>query len=105
MALILYECPADFPSKIASVLGADGLGVSITTKRAAPVRPGPKDFSYTISDGISELLLSGGEEPDGRVGFFVAVPWSWRPKVVRARRALYARVSRVLAGAGARIWG
>jgi hypothetical protein len=104
MSLILYQCESDFPAQIPGILSVVGLTARSTHKRVAPLKPGPKDFAYIISDGVSELGLSGGEEPDGAFGFLVSVPWSWRPKTTRTRRALYDRVSSAFIRAGAKIW-
>lgn len=104
MSLVVYQCPPDFPTKIPDILSAVGLTAIRTHKRVVAVRPGNRDFAYVISDGVSELGLSGGEESEGAVYFFVALPWSWRPKVIRTRRALYDRVKNAFIVAGAEIW-
>ncbi len=104
MALILYECPADFPKKIPDVLAAEGLSVSGDGKRWAKIEYGKNEFAYTISDGVSQLNLTVGEDDDGFVGFFVFSPWSWSPKVVLKQRAFHHRITTALLGAGACVW-
>jgi hypothetical protein len=104
MALILYECPPDFPSKIPGLLEAEGLTVSSDGNRLAKIQHAKKEFAYRICDGASELNLAGGEEEDGFVGFFIVSPWSWSPRLVRKQKALYDRVGKILLQSGARIW-
>src|SRR5438105_2429739 len=104
MALILYECPSDFSKNIPNVLAAEGISISGDGKRWAKIKYAKNEFAYTISDGVSQLSLSGGEDDDGFVSFFVFSPWNWKPKAVLKQREFHHRITTALLRAGAHVW-
>jgi hypothetical protein len=89
MGFPLYECDAEFPERILSVLREKGFSPETLPLKSEQESEFPKSFSFRIKRGLSGIRVSGSEE-NGQMGFFVvfdnsANPLSWRPSAKLAR--------------------
>ena len=98
---VLYECSADFPQRIPSVLAAEGLATTLGGKQMPKISEGQKPFSYSISDGSCRLDLIGSEE-EGTQLFYLWDSSGSNPK--NLAKAFHERVTSCLLKEGVRVW-